>query len=161
MFLASACVFPPLLPAEPLPLQQADARLTREFDAPVDKVYSLILQFEFPSAAAIHGDEVVGTRYDSNCERDYAAIPLARRAGLGRPVPIHVLIHEKQTGRVVVDQVFDTLCQTSAGASTKTRTAARIALAAGRYTITVRNLASQAGLDGVKTRVSLVPGGGK
>ena len=85
--------------------------------------------------------------------------------GLGRPIPIHVLIREKQTGTVTIDRVFNTLCMTSSGPSgpgfTKTRTAARIQLAAGTYIAEIRNVESQANLDEVRTTVALVPGDAK
>lgn len=161
MFVASACGFRPLFQDAPFPLQQAQARVVRDFDAPVGKSYSLNLNFEFPSAAAVLADEVAGSRHDESCGRDYADISLAQREGLGRPIPVHVLVRDRQSGDLVLDRVFQTLCITSQGGTgfSKTRTAARIALAAGKYTMEVRSLQDQPGLDGVKTTVSLVSGG--
>jgi hypothetical protein len=112
------------------------------------------------SAGAIRNDEVVGSRYNSNCERDYTEIPEPQRLGLGRPIPIHVLVRDKKTGAVTMDRVFNTLCKTSAAASglEKTRTVGRFHIPAGEYIAEIRNMASQAGLDEVTTTVSLVSG---
>jgi len=160
LFVASACGFAPLFQDQPFALRQEDAQMYKEFDAPVAKPYSLTLQFRFPTAAASLADEVVGSRHDAACARPYATIPLAQREGLGRPIPIHVLVREKETGRVALDQVFDTLCITSRGGPgfTKTRTVARFPLAAGSYTIALRSLEKQSSLDDVETTVSLVSG---
>ena len=102
MFASGLCVFPPLFQDESLPLQQAGASLVKEFKVPVSKPYFLEISFEFPSVASIRSDEVAGERYDANCERDYADIPLAQRTGLGRPIPIHVLVREKLSGNVTM-----------------------------------------------------------
>jgi len=160
MFAASACAFPPLVQELPFALQQAGALASREFEAPVGKPYSLDLHFRFPSAAASLADEVVGSRHDESCGRAYQTISLAQRSGLGRPIPIHVLVREQETGAVALDKVFDTLCITSHGGPgfRKTRTAARFELARGKYILEVRSLESQSGLDGVQTSVSLVSG---
>lgn len=161
LFVANACGFPPLFHEEPFALQEAGARLVKEFEAPVSKPYSLNLNFHFPTAAASRADEVVGDRHDASCDRDYATISIAQRMGLGRPIPVHVLVREKDTGAVAVDQVFDTLCITSQGGGpgfTKTRTAARFPLAAGSYVIELQSMEAQAGLDGVTTTASLVSG---
>ena len=160
LFAASACGFAPLFQDLPLALRQAGAVMSTAFDAPVAKPYTLKLQFRFPTAAASLADEVVGSRHDAACARPYATISLAQREGLGRPIPIHVLVREKETGRVALDQVFDTLCITSRGGPgfTKTRTVARFPLAAGSYTIALRSLEKQSSLDDVETTVSLVSG---
>ena len=161
LYVTTACAFPALFRDAALPLQQADARVVREFEAPVSKSYSLIMNFDFPSREALARDEVVGSSYHAQCDGNRTEIPLLHRAQLGRPIPIHVLIRDKRTGAVVVDRVFDTWCKTSAGGLGKTRTAGRFALAAGEYVADIRNLASQPGLDGVKTTVALVTGGAK
>lgn len=163
MFASGLCVFPPLFQDEPLPLQQAGASLVKEFRVPVSKPYFLEIGFEFPSAASIRSDDVAGERYDANCERDYADIPLAQRTGLGRPIPIHVLVREKLSGNVTMDKVFNSLCiiYSAAAPFRKARTVGRLDLLEGKYVIEVDNIAGQTGLDGVKTTVSLVAGHGK
>jgi hypothetical protein len=164
MFVASACGFPPLLHQAPFALQEADARMVKEFEAPVSKYYSLKLNFHFPTAAAVLADDIVGSRHDASCGRDYASISLAQRMGLGRPIPIHVLVRDKATGVVALDKEFATLCITSQGGGpgfVKTRTAARFPLAAGNYTIELRSLEHQAGLDAVTVTASLVSGDAK
>ena len=162
LYVVSACAFPPLLRDSALPLQQANARLVAQFEAPVSKPYALILNFDFPSAASVRQDEVVGSNYSASCQSEYAAIPDAHRASLGRPIPIHVRIREKETGTVALDRVVNTLCMTSSGPNgagyRKTRTAARIALAAGNYLAEITNMEAQKGLDGVRTSVALVSG---
>ncbi len=164
MFVTSMCAFPPLFHGAALPLQQAGTHLAEEVEAPVGKAYFLELGFAFPSAASFDADEVVGSRYDEVCLRNEAEVPASQRNGLGRPIPIHVQVREQRSGAIIVDKTFHSLCVTSFGgpmAYTKTRTAGRLDLPAGRYRIEVRNLESQAGLDGVKTSVSLVAGHGK
>jgi len=164
MFVTSTCAFPPLFHDAPLPLQQAGARLVEEVEAPVGKPYLLELGFSFPSAASLAADEVVGSRYDKVCLGNAEDIPAPQESGLGRPIPIHVEVREQRCGVLVIDKTFHSLCVTSFGghtAYTKTRTAGRLDLPAGRYRIAVRNLEAQAGLDGVRTTVSLVAGHGK
>ncbi|GGX75997.1 hypothetical protein GJV26_17775 [Massilia dura] len=161
LYISTACAFPPLFDAEPFPLRQAGTTIVRQFKAPVGKPYFLMLHFKFPSSDAVHGSEIAGSGYNANCDRDYADIPEPQRAGLGRPIPVHVLIREKQTGMVTVDKVFTSLCVTSWSANEKSRTVARFELAAGTYIAEIRNMENQAGLDGVTTAVSLVAGQGK
>lgn len=163
MFLATACVFPPLFEDEALPLQQSDAVLVKEFEAPVSKPYFLDIGFEFRSGASMVADGVVGSRYDENCSRDYAEIPQPQRAGLGNPIPIHVLIREKRTGKVFVEKVFNSFCLSSSTADgfKKFRTAGRLDLGKGKYIAEIHNMVSQGGLKDVKTTVSLVAGHGK
>jgi hypothetical protein len=163
MYITSACAFPPLFYDEAFPLQQAGSHFVKAFDAPVGKAYSLQLGFHFPSAQAMRADAVVGSRYDPNCERPYADIPETQREGLGRPIPIRVLVREKRTGKVTLDRIFDTLCRTSSASERfkVTRTAARIELAEGSHVVEIWNMASHPGLEYVRTTVSLVPGDGK
>lgn len=164
MFATSMCAFPPLFQDAALPLQQAGARLVEEFETPVGKSYLLELEFRFPSAASLAADEVVGSRYDQVCLRNGEDIPAPQGSGLGRSIPVHVEVREQRSGALVIDKTFHSLCVTSFGghdAYTKTRTVGRLDLPAGRYRIDVRNLESQAGLDGVKTTVLLVAGHGK
>nr|WP_315394188.1 hypothetical protein [uncultured Duganella sp.] len=160
LFASTMCAFPPLFADQSLPLQQGGASVVKQLEVTVGKPYFLDIGFAFPSAASHRNDEVAGSRYDDNCARDYADIPLARREGLGRPIPIHVLVRDSG-GAVTMDKVFNSLCIVASRAGAKTRTVGRIDLAAGNYTIEVDNVAAQAGLDGVKTTVSLVAGHGK
>jgi hypothetical protein len=161
LYIGYACSFPPLFSDAPLPLQQENASVSREFEAPVSLTYSLLLKFQFRSADSLRSNDVWGVHHATNCYRDDAGVPQAERAGLGRPVPIHVLIRERRNGAVVLDKVFDTVCTTSWSANAKTMTIGRVYLAEGNYVADIRNLARQDGLDGVKTTVLLVRGGGK
>ena len=158
MFLASACAFPPLVDQQALPLQKADARAVTEFEAPVGKTYFLELNFHDGAASGMRTDDIAGTYPYQDCGHDYAAIPAARRATMGPPVPLHVLVREKRTGRVRIDGVFNVQCAVSWGFETVTRTAARVTLPAGTYVLEVRNLQSQPWVGKVRTTVSLGPG---
>lgn len=163
MFVTGACAFPPLFSHAPLALQQAGAVVVQEIEVPVGKPYFLGVHFAFPSAQALGADEVVGERHDANCGLDYQDIPAPQKVGLGRPIALHVRIRDKRSGVVATDKVFESLCLTSFSARgfEKTRAAGRVDLAAGTYIVEIRNLASQAGLEAVKTSVSLVAGYGK
>lgn len=163
MYITSACAFPPLFYDEPFALQRAGARVVKEVEAPIDHVYKVNLAFHFPSAQARDADTLVGSRYDANCERAHAEIPEAQREGLGRPIPIHVRVWEKPGGALILDKTFDYLCMSSSspGEFIKTRSAARVELRRGRYLVEVHNVIAQPALDGVKTTLGLVPGGGK
>lgn len=166
MFVASLCVFPPLILNEPLSLTTAGATAAKEFVATVDKSYLFDLAFEFPSIEAMKRDGVVGTGYSGVCDDavKYEDIATVRREDLGRPVPIRVSIKRKSDGRVVVDQTFVSLCTFGSSGSehpTKWRKIGRVELTRGKYLVEVTNLEAQAGLDGVATSFSLVGGHGK
>jgi hypothetical protein len=158
MFLASACAFPPLVDQQALPLQQADARVVTEFEAPVGKTYFLELTFHDGATYGVRSDDIAGSWPYQDCSHDYAAIPAARRATMGPPIPLHVLVREKRTGKVRIDQVFNVQCAVSWGFEIVTRTAARVTLPAGTYVLEVRNLQSQPWVGKVRTTVSLGPG---
>jgi hypothetical protein len=158
MYLASACAFPPLVDQQAFPLQQADARTVTQFEAPVGKTYFLELNFHDGAASGVGADDIAGSYPYQDCGHDYATIPAARRATMGPPIPLQVLVREKRTGTVRVDQVFNVQCAVSWGAQTVTRTAARFALPAGAYVMEVRNLESQPWVGKLRTTVSLGPG---
>lgn len=60
------------------------------------KKYELQISFVFPSTEARLRDELVGERYDENCTGDvrYDDIQEIMRVGLGRPIPIKVVVVE-------------------------------------------------------------------
>ena len=153
LFASSACAFPPLFHDEALPLQQAQASFVKEFEAPVSKTYFLQLRFHFPTVQAKEANTVVGSRHEVHCKRDGT-----QQAGVGSPIPIQVLIREQRSGKVMLDRVADTLCISDGTSLVKERRLARLELARGKYIAEIRNLESQAGLDGVKTTVSLFSG---
>lgn len=123
---------------------------------------SLVLHFHFPDAADSLADQIVGARHDRACGvLRYEEMATGQRHELGRPMPVHVLVRNRQSGAVVVDKAVETLCLRSRGGEpgfVKTRTVTTLPLAVGTYTIELRNLAGQAGLEDVPTTVSLVPG---
>lgn len=165
MYLSFACAFPPLVADKPLALSEAGATASTAFSVPVDKSYSLDLTFTFQNAWAMRQDEVVGTRYDQDCEPgvNYADIALAQLPGLGRPIPLRVVVRRKSDNAVVIERTFTTLCNVATGIAhaRKTRQVGRIDLVRGDYLLVITNLQPQAGLDGVATSFSLVSGHGK
>lgn len=167
MFVASLCVFPPLIGSESLSLASAGATTSKEFVVPVDKSYLFDLAFKFPSLEAMTRDRVVGSGYGDACgyEVKHEDIAAVRRDDLGRPIPIHVTIKRQSDGRVVVDQTFVSLCMFASGGGpedpTKWRKIGRVELTRGKYLVEVTNVEAQAGLDGVATSFSLVGGHGK
>lgn len=165
MYMSSACVFPPLVQQAPLSLMTAQSSASAAFTVKVEKAYTIELNFEFPDGEALRRDQIVGSRYDSNCEPGvkYEDIPEAKRAGLGSPIPLHVVVRRPSDNAVVADQVLTSLCtvSTSFAPPTKSRSVQRIALTRGDYVLEVTNLQAQAGLDGIETSFSLVAGHGK
>ncbi len=163
MWITSLCSFPPLFTHAPIALDKAGASVSAPLSVPVTKKYPLILNFEFPSVDARLKDEIVGSRHDENCLDGikYTEIPEAKRLGLGRPIPIRVVIRKNSDKSVVVDHVFNSLCITSHIDNKKTRTIGWLDLAEGNYTAEVISLEAQSGLEHVKTSISLVAGYGK
>lgn len=165
MYISSLCGFPPLVQNAPLSLESAGSSASVPFAVKVDKTYPVNLDFVFPSADAYQRDEVVGSRFDSNCRPGvkYDDIPAAQRVGLGRPIPFRVRVRRKSDQVVVIEQTFNSLCQVSSAAhlASKSRQIGPLALTRGQYILEVTNLQAQAGLEGVKTAFSLVAGHGK
>lgn len=166
MFVASLCIFPPLIPSEPISLTTAGAQSRKEFVVPVDKSYLFDLAFRFPSIEAMKHDDVVGTGYSDGCDGTlkYEDVPALGRTDLGHPIPIHITIKREPDRRVVVDRTFVSLCMFGSSGRedpTKWRKIGRVELTRGKYLVEVTNLEAQAGLDGVATSFSLVGGHGK
>jgi hypothetical protein len=167
MFVTGLCAFPPLIPDTPLPLAEAAPPVAVAFTVRVDKSYQFDLKFtpQAPQDLQRIG-EVAGTNYDgAYCEGgvDYQDIPLARRAGLGRPIPIRVLIRHQPDGAVVADQTFVSLCRFAHGGADQAvmRKIGRVHLAPGDYRAEVSATAALPALAGIKTSFLLVSGGGK
>ncbi|NHZ64008.1 hypothetical protein F1735_17135 [Massilia sp. CCM 8694] len=101
MYITGACAFAPLIKEQPLALTEAGAVAAAAFSVPVDKSYALDLTFAFAHAEAMKRDDIVGTRYDKHCEPGghHADIPVAQSAGLGRPIPFHVLVQRTHRGQ--------------------------------------------------------------
>jgi Domain of unknown function (DUF5625) len=156
------CAFPPLFQDQPISLSTARTTTTIAFTVPVTKKYPLTLAFEFQSREARLSDQIVGeTGTDENCtgDRPYEEIAEARRTGLGRPIPIQVVVRKAADQVVVMDKVFHSLCVSSHNLENeKTRTIGWLDLAEGEYIATVTNLVEQPGLENVKTRISLSSG---
>jgi hypothetical protein len=165
MFISNACAFPPLVLHEPLSLTTAQSSASAAFTVKVEKTYTIALAFEFPDVAALGRDQVVGSRYDSNCEPGvkFEDIPAVQREGLGNPIAVHVVVRRRSDQALVIDQDFTSLCLvgTATATPTKSRQVGRIALTRGDYVMEVTNLQAQPGLDGVKTSFSLITGYGK
>jgi hypothetical protein len=165
MYISFACAFPPLISDQPLSLADAGATASATFSVPVDKRYSLDLTFAFAHAEAMRQDDIVGSRYDKYCDPgvNYADIPLAQLPGLGRPIPFRVIVRRKPDNAVVIERTFTSLCTVSGAVdrAQKSRQIGRLDLSRGEYVIVITNLERQAGLEGVATTFSLVPGHGK
>lgn len=156
MWLASLCVFPPLIPDTPLPLDQAGMTVKHPFVVPVDKRYLWTLIFVFPSIEAGLADKIVGSRFDPRCLSDPAS--LSGQVEFGRPIPIHIVIRRAKDRVAILDTTFQTLCHFGYVGDKKSRAVGWVELVRGEYIAEVTNLAAQDGLSAVKTTVSLVPG---
>lgn len=164
MWLSSLCAIPPLFLNEPISLTSAGGSISKSFDVPVEKRYALVINFEFQSVEQRLNDEIVGNRFDENCSRDvsYENIHPEKRIGLGRPIPVKVLVRNTSKHTVEFERTFNSLCATSHdGARSKTRTIGWIDLPRGQYIAELTNLSAQSGLEHVKTSVSLHAGHGK
>ncbi|HYD61685.1 MAG TPA: DUF5625 family protein [Noviherbaspirillum sp.] len=164
MWAATLCAFPPLFSDAPIELAVAGATVTRSFTVPVEKGYPLALNFRFPSVEARLGDQIVGDRHDEKCngKARYEEIPEIQRSGLGRPIPLKVVVRKTADRSVVVEQTFESLCITSHnGTNAKTRTIGWLTLPIGDYIAEITNLQAQPGFSGVVTTVSLYGGQGK
>lgn len=153
----------PLFQLQPLSLETANSAVRQSFHVRKEWIYSLNIDFEFPSGEAISQDTIVGSRYDESCAWRYEDISPARRAGLGRPIPVHVTIRRQIDHKIVLDQDFNSLCLigTAATSLIKFRTISQITLTPGDYAAEITNLQTQSGLHGVKTSVSLTAGHSK
>jgi hypothetical protein len=164
MWIAGLCSFPPLFAEEPIGLNAAGASITKPFHAPVEKSYPLAVSFYFPSTEARLKDQVVGDRFDNNCQGEtrYEDIPEIQRKGLGRPIPFKVVIRKKADSSIVLSRTFVSLCVTSHdGKSGKTRIVGWLPLPIGDYIAEVTNLEAQPGLATVSTVLSLYGDHGK
>ncbi|TAN47505.1 MAG: hypothetical protein EPN21_17510 [Methylococcaceae bacterium] len=163
MWMLFLCVFPPLFSGEMIDLNIGDATMKTSFHVPVEKIYPLDITFEFPSVEARLSDQIVGDRYNEDCNGDirYEEIPEIRRTGLGRPIPFRIVVRKKADESIVLDRTIVSLCITSHGGKDKVRTIGYLPLAIGDYVAEVMNLEKQAGLAGVKTTIGLYGGHGK
>lgn len=167
MLAASLCVFPPLIPAEPFPLDTAGATVTKEFEVPVDKQYTFELVFEFPSGANKLNDKLVGAWPHDYCdvnakyEQIYEHIPEPERSKMGQPIPIRIVVRKSDDHAIVMDRTLMTLCSSGSTETVKRRPIGRVSLGRGKYIAEITNLESQSQFEGVKTRVTLVSGHGK
>lgn len=157
MFMIPLCDFPPLFVDEPVNLRVAGSSLVKQFTVPVDKEYPLVVTFDFLFNEARLSDQVVGERGCGSYleEVPYDDLPEVKRVGLGRPIPLHVVIRRAADQSVVLDRIFNSRCITATSSTRKVRAITLLELAVGDYTVEVTNLKAQAGLDDVKTGVSI------
>lgn len=164
MWIVGLCSFPPPVPPTEVSLQERGLVLQRDFEAPVSKAYGLDLRFIFPSVDARLKDELVGDgRLSRYCDGSipYSSIPQADRQGLGRPIPLKVVVRKQAGGALVVEQVFDSLCMAAHGTNDKSRALGPLVLKEGAYRLEVHNLIAQPTFKDVTVELSLVPGGAK
>ena len=163
MWITSLCSFPPLIQDAPISLATAGAKISVAFQVPVDKRYGFDLAFDFPSPEARSMDQIIGSRYDEHCHDPVTieSIPELKREGLGRPIPFRVVILRKSDRTVLIDKALTSLCSFAGSNNRKLRMIGGVDLARGKYIAEITNLESQAGLESVKTSISLVAGHGK
>ena|SRR5690349_23320557 len=161
LWMSFLCTFPPLIEDTEISLERPGLILDQLFEAPVAKTYSLYLNFVFPSVDARMKDEIVGDRYSSDCieAKRYEDIPEKRRIGLGRPIPLRVVVRMSESKTVILDVTFQSLCSAGHAGSRKGRIAGFVSLDTGAYTIEVFNEQAQTGLNEIKTYIALVSGG--
>lgn len=167
MLATGLCAFPPLIPDTPLPLAGAAPSVTVAFTVPVDKSYEFDLRFTPQSKEDLQRiGRVAGTHYDGEyCEgkTSYEEIPLARREGLGQPIPVRVVLRRQPDGTLVADQTFTSLCRFAAGGADMAvlRKIGRVELVRGDYSAEVSSPGAVPELEGIKTSFLLVSGGRK
>lgn len=164
MWICGLCHFPPPIPQTPVSLQQPGPILRVSFEAPVDKSYLLAFQFVFPSVEARLRDELVGdgrqTPYCSG-EMPWRDIPEQARAGLGRSIPLRVVVRRQDNDAVVAEKVFHSLCSTSHATNDKGRSIGRLQLQHGGYHIEVFNMEAQPEFSSIRIALHLVSGDAK
>jgi hypothetical protein len=163
MWAAFLCTFPPLIDDTEISLERSGLVLNQSFEAPVGKSYSLYLNFVFPSVEARLHDVIVGDRYRPECIelKRYDDIPEKIRIGLGRPIPLRVVVRKSEDKSVILEQTFQSWCSAWHAGSTKGRIVGFVSLEHGAYTIEVFNEQVQTGLSEIKTYIGLVSGGHK
>lgn len=163
MWITTLCSFPPLFSNEPITLLTSGTMVSTAFFAPVDKSYPLAITFEFPSTQARIEDQIIGTRFDQNCDgtTPYEEIPEAKHLGLGRAIPFKVTVRNAKNHLIIHEKIYHSLCATGHSGAKTTRTIGWLTLKRGKYTIEVTNLYAQPDLLNVKTQISLYAGYGK
>lgn len=163
MWISFLCTFPPLIEDTEISLEKSGLVLNQSFEAPVAKTYTLYLNFVFPSIEARLHDEIVGDRYSADCVelKRYDDIPEKRRIGLGRPIPLRVVIRKSEDKTVILEQTFQSWCSAVHVGNMKGRIVGSLSLGRGAYTIEVFNEQPQTDLNETKTHIALVSGGHK
>lgn len=163
LWLTGACVFPPPIPPAAVSLSAPGRILDSAFVSPVETTYSLSLKFEFPTTEDRLNDSLVGNRFSNHCwgETMYDTIPVNERQGLGRPVPLRIVLRAAATNTVVLDKTFHSLCSSGHVDNYKTRLVGRISLDRTRYTLEVHNVLAQPDFERAKITLALIPGQGK
>ena len=163
IWITGLCSFPPLIEPTEVHLKNPGLLLNQEFKVPVEKSYLLTLHFTFPSTEARLTDEVVGSRFDHNCggETEYSKIPEQERLGLGRPLPLRILVKNSSNGSLVFEKTFHSLCSSGHATDDKWINVGRIPLKEGTFRIEVQNVAPNPAFDGLKVTMALVSGNAK
>ena len=156
LWVTGLCVFPPLIEPMAFPLTVAGAKVSVPFSAPVDKSYQLQLGFEFSSTEARLKDQIVGTKYQTECDHDPAT--LTGRPEFGKPIPIRVVIRKEDDKEVAIDQQFLSLCSNGFINNTKWRGVGWVTLPRGKYIGEITNLIAQDELTNTKIFITLAPG---
>ena len=159
MWATTLCTFPPLIDDKVFLLKEEKPSISIPFEVPVEKSYSLKMNFVFPTTEARLKDKLIGSRYHQYCYDNikYNEIPEHERKGLGQPMIFKVIIQEKD-GSIVFEETVESLCITSHRKNIKTRTITRIPLLEGEYVAKITSLDSQNSLKDVNTSIRLDAG---
>ncbi len=159
MWATTLCTFPPLIDDEPFFIKEKKPSISIPFEVPVEKNYSLKMNFIFPTTEARLQDEFVGTRYNQYCQDNikYNRIPELDRKGLGQPMTFKIVI-QKKDGSIVFEETVESLCVTSHRRNIKTRTITRIPLLEGEYLAKITSLDNQNNFKDVNTSIRLDAG---
>ena len=161
MWITSQCVFPPLFEAPAPDLARAGSEVTQPFDVAIELHYQFELEFDFGTSQAYTEDRILGYWPDPRCWTPDAPAPAADTPGLGRELPMRLLVKRVADGQPMHDQVHRLPCPAAHASPHKVRHLAGVTLPPGRYVATVTNLEAQAGLDGASVHLRLSPPRGK
>lgn len=163
MWMLSLCAFPPPLPPTDISLEDPGLVLSANFVVPVDKTYTLMLNFDFPTVQDRITDKIIGTGYDQHCknEGEIESIIKNNVAIYGKVIPVRVLVKRLPDAVVVLDKTFQSVCSSAHGSTDKDREVGYINLARGQYSIGIVNISGQSELKGIKTKFMLAGGLGK
>ena len=159
MWATSLCQFPPLISNTPFSVTEINNTVIKSFEVPVDKRYTLKMDFDFVSRDAYKADLNIGTRSHQHCfdETPYQEIPRSERKGLGQPLDFKLTIKDKNQ-KVVIKKSFSSLCISSYRPPIKRRTLTHVNLTEGSYTLELTTLSKYENFQEVNSSLILDAG---